>query len=65
MVNLLYRKYFEMGDAKSFVRLRAFAVSKGMVSSKRVRPYGHGIMESNVEMGISQREQRNCMEDLS
>ncbi len=43
---VLFRKYFEMGDAKSFLRLRNFCVSKGMVSPTGSAPTAMGMWKS-------------------
>ena len=43
---VLYRKYFELGDAASFVRLQRFAEFKGMVDSKGNIPTLMGIWKS-------------------
>lgn len=43
---VLFRKYFELGDAASFVRLRAFAISKGMVSSSGDEPTTMGLWKA-------------------
>ena len=43
---ILYRKYFELGDAGTFVRLRRFAESERMVSPSGNPPTLMGIWKS-------------------
>ena len=44
--DVLFRKYYEMGDAKSITRLRKFAISQGMVSSTGKEPTDMGVWKA-------------------
>ena len=43
---VLFRKYYEMGDAKSITRLRKFAISQGMMSSTGKEPTDMGVWKA-------------------
>lgn len=42
----LFRKYYEMGDAKSIGRLTKYAISQGMTSSSGQEPTQMGVWKS-------------------
>lgn len=43
---LLFRKYYEMGEARSIERLRRFATSQGMTSSTGKEPTPMGVWKA-------------------
>lgn len=43
---VLFRKYYEMGDARTIQRLRKFAVSQGMSSSTGKEPTPMGVWKA-------------------